>query len=224
MRQNLHRAQKGDYLVTLISKTLTLFHIYDKDDQTITIEEICLPKNRQPKNWKQWVERNAPGHTQWTIYEINLHTGRRLSSYSFTKNYWFEISENDDILSKILNLKLYKIPEHSRKFIGLRPQFGPDNRQLWQPSLIVEGKNIKGVLFDAWHTTWPKDHTNLSEKKIIIYTPQDNQQYPSYFPYWLEFNGVGPAGIGQAKIRIVDSGSHLISPKPPISSLKLREL
>ena len=43
---------------------------------------------------------------------------------------------------------------------------------------------------------------------------QKNQNYPSYFPYWLQVNGVA----GKAKIRIIDSGSNLKSPKPPLSA------
>ena len=51
---------------------------------------------------------------------------------------------------------------------------------------------------------------DLSNKTIEIYLPRNSQIYPTYFPYWLQVNGVA----GKAKIRIIDSGSRLKSPNP----------
>lgn len=218
LRENFQRAQPGDYIVTSANKTLTLMHIYAKQNQILTIEEITLPENKQPTqlSWKEWVHQNAPGHTNWVMYTLDLHSGKMLNYYSFTKKNWFEIPEVDNFLSKLLNLKLSKIPENARKKVGPKPKSGPDWRPLWQPSLVVEGQLIQGVQFDAWRTKWPRDGSDLSDKMIEIYLPKDNQRYPSYFPYWLQVNGV----IGKAKIRIIDAGSHLHSPKPSLSTLQ----
>ncbi len=97
---------------------------------------------------------------------------------------------------------------------GPKPFSGPDMRPVWQPRLIIEGKPDDGVAFDAWRADWPRDGSDLSNKTIEIYLPKDNQSYPSYFPYWLQINGTA----GKAKIRIIDSGSNLQSPKPPLSA------
>lgn len=217
LKENLQYAQPGDYLISSARRTLTLLHIYGKQDNLLTLEEISVPERRRPikMGWKQWVANHAPGHTNWVMYEVDLRTGQILRYYSFTKNNWFEIPEADNFLSKLLNLNFRKIPDEARKKIGCRPRSGPDLRQNWQPHLLIEGQMVQGVAFDAWRTQWPRDGGDLSGKVIEVYLPQDNQRYPSYFPYWLEIHGM----VGKAKVRIVDSGTHLHSPKPSLNHL-----
>jgi hypothetical protein len=217
LRDNLQRAQAGDYIVISASKTQTLMHIYAKQNQILTVEEIAVPESKRPTklSWKEWVNQGAPENTSWVMFDIDLRTGQMLRYYSFTKKNWFEIPDADNFLSKLLNLKFIKIPDNARKRIGPKSNSGPELRPLWQPKMIVDGKPIKGVLFDAWSTKWPRDGSDLSGKTIEVYLPSDSQRYPAYFPYWLQINGA----VGKAKIRIIDSGSQLQSPKPPLSSL-----
>jgi hypothetical protein len=215
LRDNLKRANRGDYLVISFNKTDTLMNISDKNKGVLTIEEIAIPESLRRKyssGWRRWVEEGAPGHTSWTMYDIDISSGSMLRYYSFSKRGWFEIPEGDNFLFKLLNLRLIKLPESARKKIGSNPS-GIDFRQLWQPPMIVDGRLVKGVLFDAWRTNWVKDGSELSGKTIEVYLPQDNQKYPAYFPYWLQVSGV----IGKTKIRIIDSGTHLKSPKAPLS-------
>lgn len=214
LKNNLQLAQPGDYLVISCNKTLTLMHIFRKENQVLTIEEIALPEGKQPAelNWKAWVAQNAPGNTSWVMYDIDLKTGEMIRYFSYTKNNWFKIPDTDNFLSKLLNLKMTKIPEKFRKRVGPKPFSGPDMRPLWQPRLIMNGKSIEGVHFDAWKTDWPRDGSDLSNKTIEVYLPSNNQKYPSYFPYWLQINAVA----GKAKIRIIDSGESLKSPKAPL--------
>jgi hypothetical protein len=209
LRNNLQRAQPGDYLVISANKTQTLMHIYDKQDQILTIEEIAVPEGKRASNisWKEWVRQGAPGNTSWVMFDIDLRTGQMIRYYSFTKRNWFEIPNADNFLSKLLNLKFTKIPDNARKRIGPKIHSGPELRSLWQPRMIVEGKTITGIKFDAWRTKWPRDGSDLSGKTIEVYLPHDS--YPAYFPYWLQINGA----IGKAKIRIIDSGSQLQSPR-----------
>lgn len=216
LRNNLQRAQPGDYLVISANKTQTLLHIHGKKNQIVTIEEIALPETKRPTtiSWKEWVSQGAPGNTSWVMYDIDLQTGKMLRYYSFTKKNWFEIPDTDNFLSKLLNLKFTQIPENSRKRIGPKIKSGPEMRAIWQPRMIVDGQAMKGVLFDAWRTKWPSDGSDLSGKTIEAYLPRDSQRYPAYFPYWLQINGA----IGKAKIRIIDSGSQLQSPRPPFPS------
>ncbi|WP_195155526.1 hypothetical protein [Candidatus Protochlamydia phocaeensis] len=217
LRDNLQRAEPGDYLVISSNKTDTLMHIYAKQDNVITIEEIAVPDGEKPNklSWKDWVTQNAPGNTSWVMYDIDLRTGQMISYYSFTKRGWYEIPDADNFLSKLLNLRLTKIPLKARKKVGPKPTSGPDFRPLWQPRMIVDGKTLKDVQFDGWTTKWPRDSSDLSGKTIEVYLPQESQRYPSYFPYWLQINGA----VGKAKIRVIDSGNHLHSPKPPLSEL-----
>jgi hypothetical protein len=218
LKDNLQRAQSGDYIVVSSNKTDTLMHIYDKQDQLITIEEIAVPESErksQSLSWREWIHKNAPSHTSWVMYEIDLQTGQMQRYYSFSKQGWFEIPDADNFLSKLLNLKLNKLPDQARKKVGPRPNSGPDMRVFWQPRMIVDGQVVKGVEFNVWQTQWPRDGSELSGKSIEIYLPQDSQCYPSYFPYWLQVIGA----VGKAKVRIIDSGSHLNSPKPPLSAL-----
>lgn len=210
LKENLQLAQPGDYLVISASKTQTLMHIHSKRNQFLSIEEITVPSNKSPsKNWKEWIQQGAPGNTSWVMYDIDLSSGEMTRYYSFSKKNWFEIPEADNFLYKLLNLKFVDIPDNARKRIGPKSDFGPDMRSVWQPSMVVEGQTIKGIKFDAWRTKWPKDGSELSSKVIEVYLPSDSQRYPAYFPYWLQIQGT----IGKAKVRIIDSGSHLQSPR-----------
>jgi hypothetical protein len=219
LKDNLQRAHPGDYIVISSNKNNTLMHMYDKKDHILTVEEVAIPDNKRKvheMSWKEWLEKGAPDNTSWVMYEIDLKTGQMLRYYSFTKKGWFEIADADNFLSKLLNLKLVKTPEQARKKVGPKPVSGPDWRPIWQPQMIVDGKRIKGVSFDAWRTRWPRDGGDLSGKTIEVYLPQDSQRYPSYFPYWLQISGM----VGKAKLRIIDSGSQLKSPAPSLSSLE----
>lgn len=214
LKDNLQRARPGDYLVVSANKTNTLMHIFSRQGEIMTIEEIAVPESRKSQKmpWKDWVQNHAPGNTSWVMYDIDLNTGKMLRYYSFTKRGWFEIAEADNFLSKLLNLRLNKVPDKDRKKVGMKLFSGSEESRFWQPNLVADGKIIRGVKFDAWRTRWPKDNSDLSGKGIEVYLPQDNQLYPSYFPYWLQINGA----IGKARIRTIDSGSGLESPKPAV--------
>lgn len=214
LKDNLFRAQPGDYIVISANKTNTLMHIYDKKNGFLIVDEIAAPCSRKITrvDWHSWIKNGAPGNTSWVMYEINLNTGRMERYYSFTKRGWFEISDADNFLSKLLNLRLSLIPEQERKKVGLKIFAESEQARIWQPNLVVEGQIIKGVKFDAWRTRWPKDGSDLSGKMIELYLPQDNQFYPTYFPYWLQVYNT----IGKSRVRIIDSGTRMQSPKPPM--------
>ena len=211
---NLQKAQKGDYIVTAQGKNYTLMHIYDRKENILTVEEITAPsKIFQGKStlWKAWIMQGAPYHTAWVMYSIDLKDGKMKAYYSLTKNRWVDMSKVDNFLTTLLNLNMLPIPFSDRKKVGLQ-LLKKGNRPLWQPKMIVEGREISGVFFDAFRTKWPNDNSELSGKVIEVYVPRENERYPSYFPYWLEISGV----VGNAKIRIIDSGSKMDSPAPPL--------
>lgn len=211
LRKNLQLANPGDFIVISANKTLTLLHVHDKKNQILSIEEIAVPESKRSSaiGWKEWVHQGAPGNTSWVIYDIDLQTGKMLKYYSFTKKNWFDIPEADNFLSKLLNLKFNPIPENARKRIGPKINSGPELRAIWNPKMIVEGKTIPNVEFDAWRTKWPCDGSDLSSRTIEVFLPKDSKLYPAYFPYWLQIHGA----IGKAKVRLIDSGSKLKSPK-----------
>lgn len=216
LRDNLKKAQKGDFIVTFINKNLTLLHIYNKDNDYLMIEEITVAENKkvsQACSWKEWVSEGAPGHSSWIMYDIDLKDGQIRKIYSFTKQSWMKTANADNFFSQLLNLRFSKVPDEKRKRVGRGPN--RESRPLWQPQMIVNGYYVQGVHFDSWKTQWPKDGSDLSGKWIEVYLPQDDDKYPGYFPYWLEISGL----VGKARVRIIDSGHGMKSTKPSIEAI-----
>jgi hypothetical protein len=215
LRENLQKAKPGDFLVTMQNKTLTLFHIHKTEENALFIEEVSIawPVFQQFKGctFRNWFENGATRNTSWLMYKIDLRTGFLLKSYVYMPSGWVEKPENHSFLTTLLNLRLVEVPPHERKRIGRVPQGKTlDPSSFWQPQMKIDGQLVKNIPFQAWRTKWPNDKSELSGKTIEIYTPEDSALYPSYLPYWLEITGV----IGNAKIRIIDSGRSLNSPHP----------
>lgn len=211
LRNNLMRAQPGDYIVTSQNKNYTILIVRGKDNEYINIDEITVPSKRMSgsTSWRSWIEKGAPGNTCWVMYPIHVPSGSIQKAFSFTKKEWVSVPQSQNFLSTLLNLQFQRIPDDERKKIG--PAMSAENadkRPLWQPPLVVEGKKISGVAFDAWRTRWPKDGSEMAGRTIEVFLPRDNAQYPAYFPYWLQISGM----VGKAKVRIVDSGSKLYPP------------
>lgn len=218
LKERFRSAQTGAYIVFEQNKMYTLLNIYDKTNSSLVIEEVSAPTNRLPKNisFRQWFEEGAQGSTSWIMSQIDLESGQILQSYSFTRKGWLDVSNVSSFLTTLLNLRFVKISDEERKKIGPPPRYGQlDQRRLWNPRLVLDGKIIPQVPFSAWKARWPNDNTELSRKKIEIYLPElgnDDLPYPSYFPYWIEVEGK----LGCAQVRVIDSGFNVISPQPPI--------
>jgi hypothetical protein len=213
LRDNLRRAEKGDYIVTNQGKTYSLLRIYDKTTNGIAIEEITVPSNKIPKSqfsWRDWVLQGAPNASSRIVYHIDLEKAAVDGRFCLTQTGWCETGQRDNFLTTLLNLNLQPIPLQQRRRVGI-PGFPgtTEKRALWQPQVIVDGQIVQGVQLDAWQTTWPKDGTDLAGKQIEAYLPAANSGFPSYFPYWLQVNGT----IINAKIRIIDSGKNLYDPR-----------
>lgn len=212
LKDKLALAESGDFLVTYQNKAFTIMHIAEKNDATLIIEEISVPgrhRNTYARDWHEWMKSGAPAHSSWVVYEIDLRQGAMLEYYSYTKQGWADVSQNSNFLSSLLNLQLEKIPDGQRKRLGPPPRSGRDTRKLWNPKVVMNGKTIKGVQFDAWQTSWPQDGSELAGKVVEVYLPKTEGAYPSYFPYWIQLKD----GALQAKMRIVDSGTGMQSPK-----------
>lgn len=213
LRNNLTKARQGDYLVTAQHKNYSILIIRSKDNTQLAIDEITLPMALKPNDknfsWRKWVENGALGNTCWLMYSINLPGGTIQNTFSLTRNEWVTIPQSQNFLSVLLNLSLKKIPKNERKKVGPPPSSDSiDRRPIWQPQMIVDGIPLKGVLFEAWRTRWPKDNSELSGRVIEVFLPTDSERYPTYFPYWLQINGM----VGKAKVRIIDSGNNLSLP------------
>jgi len=213
LKDNLKRAHAGDYLVTAQNKNYTILWVRGKEDTRLTFEEITVPMTQvSEKNfsWRRWLTEGSPGQTCRVMYTIDLATGSMQQAYSYTKNEWVSIPQSQNFMATLLNLQLRLIPQSDRKKVGPPPPSDTqDRRSYWQPKVIVDGKEVEGVAFEAWKTRWPKDGSDLAGKVIEIYVPRENEKYPSYFPYWLQVSGI----VGKAKVRIVDSGSNLFEQK-----------
>lgn len=212
LRDNLAKAQQGDFIVIAQGKNYNLLHIYAKNSTDLTIEEISVPSSKIPKkdfSWKMWAQNGATNCSSRVVYTLDSRTGQIRSFYTLKQGRWYEISPQSNFLPTLLNLQFNYIPPSQRRRVGINFT-GESGRALWQPKMIVDGFNIEGVPFNAWKAIWPKDGSDLSGKTIEVYLPEENTSYPAYFPYWLQISGL----VGNAKIRIVDSGKQLTSSLP----------
>lgn len=216
----LTKAKKGDFVVTSQNKTFTLFHIFDVNDLTLTIEEVSAPISfLKPikSNWQKWINEQAPGHSSWVIYELDLNSNQIEDIYSYSQKSWQKIYPGDQIFPTLINLKFNPIHKSDRKKAGPKPPPEMiDDRPIWQPPIISYGKKLKGISSDAYQAYWPEDQSELAGKKIEIFLPKENDKTPSYFPCWIQVSNY----FAQSKLRVVDSGFNLNSihshcPIPP---------
>lgn len=211
LRENFKKAEKGDFLVAMQGKVLTLFRIEKNENGQLLLEETSIGSSffkQQNMTFRNWFEKGASGFTAWHLYEIDLASGKMLKSYAFINDQWIEKPVSNSFLPTLLNLELVKIPLNQRKKIGRTSKNGEP--LYWQPKLQFEGQCMQNISFDAWLAKWPNDKSELSLKTIEMYTPEDSTLYPAYLPYWLEVGGM----VGNAKIRMIDSGKNLNSPHP----------
>ncbi len=219
LKDRMQGSKAGDYIVTRIDNTYTVLLIKETTPHQISIEEITIPAQRLHdkrfpwSGWRNWVESGANGNTSWLLYTVHVDTGMMREYFSYTNGQWNNMSDVNNFLSTLLNLRFVKIPREEMKRVGVVPpseKYGQDSRRIWSPKLVYEGKTVYGAEFEAWRTRWPRDCGELSGKTITVYLPKDERAYPTYFPYWLEIQGM----LGKAKISIVDSGRNLESPRP----------
>jgi hypothetical protein len=217
LKDNFLRAKPGDYIVTMYNKSFTILHIYSKNENYIVIEELTVPSHKFPKgkplSWSHWLKEGGEHHTSWVMYDVDLSNAKIREFYSFSRSSWLEVEESDSIFTTLLSLPFELIPKKYRRKQGPPPPPGDlDRRSIWNPRMTVEGRTIKDVYFEAWKTTWPKDGSELAGKIIEIFLPEDRTIYPAYYPFWLQVRDA----LGTAKVRVVDSGTKLVSPKHSI--------
>lgn len=195
LNQRLLEAKSGDYTVFEANKMATLLIVRPTPTHTLIFEEITAPLAARPDSWRTWVEQRAPGHTSWSMVEIDPATHEILECYSFSRNAWIDTTAQESLIATLLSLPLTPIPHDQLRRIGPPPLPGePDHRQLWSPTSSP---------CTAYETTWPSDGSELANRRVLLYFDQANP-----FPTWIEV--ITPHIV--APIRALDAGHHLASP------------
>ena len=207
MKEQMERGRSGDFIVSERDKRGELLRIHTLENETLLLEEISFPSTLKIsgiKGWQEWLKLGAPGHTSWTLIEINLRKGTLLECFSFTRNAFLELHENDLLLLKILSLPLKPLSPNERKKIGPPPPEGADHRKVWNPELVFDGKKKKGGQCTAFSFLYPKENSPLSGKQFELYYDAENKDFP--FPYLIKITDDSNASYN---IRITDSGRGL---------------
>lgn len=204
-KDRLEKGSQGDYFVFEANKTATLIAIRSISPAKIRLEEISVPSSKIPSSWPQWIQSKAPGHTSWSMIEIDLVNGVPLDCYSFSRSAWIQISQKESLLATLLHLSLHPIESDRRRRIGPSPLPGErDHRKFWNPPFIVEGRKKENAAFDVFETDWPEDGTELSGKTVSLYFDQE-KKFP--FPFWIQIETTHATGA----LRAIDCGKNLPS-------------
>lgn len=210
-KSQLAKGKSGDFIVTSQFDLYTVLLLRFISDKTAIIEEISIPetnlssltKNPETFGWKKWVENKAPGNTSWTSYELDLHTNRLKSCFSYTLRAYLPNEDSSYFLSKLLALPLKKTPPDKRKKIGPPPKDNePDHRKLWLPTVFIEGKKVATPVITPYTGKWPADDSPLAGCEIEVYFGD----FP--LPYWIEVK----SPHYKASVRTLNSGHLLHSP------------
>lgn len=206
LKQRLEQAHCGDYIVTQADQIITVLTIRSINDHSLIFEEISAPLKtlkKLPDSWPAWVQAKAPGHTSWSMAEIDLESGQIIECYSFSRRTWVRLAQNESLVATLIHLPLQQIPPHLRRKIGPPPlNDEPDFRKIWNPPLIREGQKVENASFEVYTTTWPEDGSELSNKQVALYFDQENQ---FALPFWIQLE----TAHASASVRTIDSGRNL---------------
>lgn len=209
LKEKFTHAQSGDFIVTSQDGNYSLLFIRQITSQILLLEEISVPSQHidlKKTTWKNWVKEKAPGHTSWTLYEIDRGSGQLIECFSYSKNGWLYLDTSEQFLTRLFALPLSSVLQTERKKIGQRPnQNEEDRRSLWNPPMVVEGKKSLKPTFEVLKTQWPEDGSRLSLCFIELYFSKEDPSFP--FPYWLEVHSPHYT----FKMRTIDSGHGLVS-------------
>lgn len=206
LKEAIKSAETGDFIVYQYKNSLVLLRIREQKAPKLVVEEVSAPQTAVTANWQEWLTKQAPGHTSWTISQINIDSGRVESIFSVDDRGYLNANPAFQFLPTLLKLTPEPIEPHNRKYIGAEPLAGEkDMRHLWLPKIIFEGKQLN-VPVNAYKVKWPDDESELSNKPIDVYYVQSGAL--TYLPYWIEVAGA----LGKAKISALDSGKKLSSP------------
>lgn len=210
LKNRFEKGSPGDFIVTAQDGIYTVLILRHREKNQLILEEISIPQTQwkiQKNHWQNWLDEKAPGHTSWSLFEIDLEQGKLIESYSINKQSWLYIDSSEFLLSKLLELPLHKVGKEARKKIGPPPGPGEqDFRSIWNPPLICSGKALKKPSFEVYQGQWPRDRSLIEDCLIDFYFSSLDPLFP--FPHWLEIQSAHYT----LTIRAIDSGKGLISP------------
>lgn len=206
LNQRLSKARPGDFFVAEADRMISVLAVRSVTDHSIILEEITAPSSALtplPSSWKEWLKKRAPGHTSWSMLEIDLKEHQLLECYSFTRATWLHLSSHNSFIPTLLGLSLHPVPKEELKRIGPAPIDGePDLRQIWKPPLIVHGKTLSDTQFSVYRAEWPQDNSQLSGNNVSLYFDQKGR---TPFPVWIQIDTTHAS----ASLRILDTGHNL---------------
>ncbi len=206
LKERLKSAKSGDFFVAEANKMISVLIVRTITPTSLILEEITAPVsslNPLPSSWGEWIKKRAPGHTSWSMMEIDLQNHQILECYSFTRSAWMQVSGQDSLIPTLLHLPLQPVAEKDLRRIGPQPMDGePDRRQVWKPPLIINGHKLHDADFSVFEAFWPQDGSQLAGNKISIYFDRSNR---TPFPAWIQIETAHAAG----SLRVVDSGIGL---------------
>ncbi len=206
LKERIEKAKSGDYVVTEANKMVTILAIRSITPTTLVLEEISAPLQnlkKRPSSWPEWVKAKAPGHTSWSMIEIDLQSSAVLECYSFSRATWVHLSQQESLFATLLDIPLTSIDPSKQRKIGPPPMDGePDRRKAWSPPLVFEGQKMEEARFDVFETVWPKDGSEISGKEVSLYFDKE-KRFP--FPYWIQVE----TSHATAALRTIDSGKNL---------------
>jgi hypothetical protein len=208
------KGEVGDYSVYQNGSSVTILHIHSKELPFITFEEITLPKevytNVNGMDLNTYLQKMAPFSTSWTLMEIDTSTLNITSTYCFLRKAHLVLNKEDTLISSLLSLDLSPVADQHLARTGPRAASKVDERPIWIPSMVVDGKKHSPKTVDVYAGRWAKDSSPLSEKGIELYILN---HFP--FPYWIQVHG----DLGSKKMISIDSGHHLVSPITKVPTL-----
>ncbi len=205
----LQKAQEGDYIVTLQSGNYSLLYVQACENSQLLLQEINVPDLRiNPKtiNWQKWIQEDAPGHTSWLLFEIDLQEGRLLESYDTGRGEWMHLQGENHLLVKLLHLSMKPLQERERRRIGPPPPDGEtDHRAVWTPPQVFENTSGKSPTV-VWRADWPSDQSPLSGCRLDLYYDTKHSDFP--FPISIDIQ----SSHYKAHVRVVKAGKQLKAP------------
>lgn len=207
LKERLIEGEIGSYVVTEQRELASLLHLHSKGEGHLLLEEVSIPLS-QAKGvaWKEWLEGGAPGHTAWTLYEVDLKEVRITRCYSFTQKGWMRTEELTAFFIPFISLELHPFSEEEQLARGPSKRAGEVDRRPWAPPQIVAGVKQPLPDYEVYTTTWIADQSELSKQPLLLYLDKRESHFP--FPYWVQ---TGDGAI-KFKVRAIDSGRGLRSP------------
>ncbi|MBF8262890.1 MAG: hypothetical protein HW387_555 [Parachlamydiales bacterium] len=206
LQERLRTSKPGDYIVTESNKMISILAIRSLSQKSLILEEIDVPAGAvdpRPLSWGDWVRQTAPGHTSWSMIEIDLENHQLIECYSFTRSAWIQLSSQESVISTLLGLELESVPKNEQRKIGPEPMNGEiDMRKIWLPPMITDGQQLSDVAFEVYRAAWPHDGSDLAGNTVFLYFDCANH---SPFPVWIQMN----TAHATASLRIVDTGKNL---------------